>query len=246
MLGELRGRRYLVYTRVALSRSDMEGADQLPPFVIDLARKLNAEPRVVIQGLSKQGDGIFFKSQGVDELERELKATHEWTTHLLRGKTARYYLALRQGKISTLSLSASDAPSELDPRVQNWTVRLRVDDEEPKAPAIDLAALARSCRANNEYWIFTCDCGEPGCARIERPVAVARQDGFTVWLAHGIRPARVWVFESNQYASVIETMLRSVVKQVREAGSDASHINGFLHLHHIEKALYELGEPGDE
>ncbi len=46
---------------------------------------------------------------------------------------------------------------------------------------IDLNQLRASANAEGEFFIFTCECGDAGCAGIERPVTVARNAAGLYW-----------------------------------------------------------------
>ena len=59
---------------------------------------------------------------------------------------------------------------------------LRVDDHALlEGFTMDLRELVASTRRNGEFWIFTCGCGEPGCAGIEEPVRILHCPEEVVW-----------------------------------------------------------------
>lgn len=46
---------------------------------------------------------------------------------------------------------------------------------------LDLRELVESTKRGGEFWIFTCGCGEPGCAGIEAPVQVMYGVECVIW-----------------------------------------------------------------
>lgn len=77
--------------------------------------------------------------------------------------------------IEDLESSAGDTTKFLVPT-------LMVDDKViNEGFALDMRELANSCRADGEFFILTCGCGEPGCAGIFEGIAVSHQDGEVIW-----------------------------------------------------------------
>lgn len=85
---------------------------------------------------------------------------------------------------------------------------------------LDLRALVASTHANGEYWIFTCGCGEPGCARINRPVVVRHGCGEVIWEVP--EPIREWV-DDDSYRELVFAR-PSYFGVVREALASAQEL----------------------
>jgi hypothetical protein len=115
-----------------------------------------------------------------------------------------------------------------------WTA-LFVDGQEITSrewpSVIDLTQLRRSAGEDGEFFIFTCECGDAGCAGIDEPVSVTRDaDGIRwqlgdAWRFIGVSPdeGRDWeeqsaganggavagvprdfLFSAEQYAAAVE------------------------------------------
>jgi hypothetical protein len=261
--GEMGAKKYLVYVRVTHAEEEEVGTGPLPLVLLDTARAMDAEPFVVRVNMSPVGQGTAFRYWGSDELEHALKAnTAEWHSLLLRGKTVQDIAHLVKGKISRLELNISvvkpgdtlpamtpdefilrhmlGAPVDGVATESSLSVTIMVNGEKVSGHAIDLVALARSCFRDDEFYIFSCDCGEPGCARINKGVIVVTEEKLTVWKAYSILPCHVFVFDHRQYTEEIIATLRQFVSLYKSVPAETADSTYFWSLPDMEKALFEL------
>jgi hypothetical protein len=75
---------------------------------------------------------------------------------------------------------------------------------------VDLRELVESTKRGGEFWIFTCGCGEPGCANIEAPVQVMHGVECVVWQVpergrnrSGEASCREFFFERTSYLEAV-------------------------------------------
>lgn len=180
--------------------------------------------------------------------EDEYKQRDWWRRKLLHGCTAREYLQLTGG-VSRLEVVIRQTPagmvrpdpnepvnpllSDLDLGERNLEPYYRPGSVElalrivpdPKTHFsgyyISAEALLASTFSNDEFHIFTCECGSPECAGIKSGVDVVHEDGLVVWRMRGISPRRVVVFDSPQYRGEILEKIRAGLIAHRELGADA-------------------------
>jgi hypothetical protein len=83
-----------------------------------------------------------------------------------------------------ISFTLETTPPEDGQRASGVVVRasLTVDDREVSKLPIDLRALLASTERSGEYFIFTCGCGNSGCAGVDNGIIVVHSDyGLTDW-----------------------------------------------------------------
>lgn len=249
--GDMGRQKHLVYVRVTHDEAEEVGTGPMPLVLIDKANELGAVPHVTRINLSRTGDGVAFKYWGVDELEAELKAdTEAWNDILLRGRSMDDYVRLTKGKVNKLNIALDLSRIERsEPRDEhdwngvvmyglNTVPRVEVDGQRLPLAAVDVLGLMRSTMASGEYWIPTCDCGEPGCAGIDRGVDVVHDKGLVLWRGYGLRPRRVFLFDRAQYREAVLKGAREFIELYRQhGGNDFSAY--FIRFSYLEKALFE-------
>ena len=93
---------------------------------------------------------------------------------------------------------------------------------------LDLRELVASTHANGEYWIFTCGCGEPGCAGIGNPIVVQHGADMVYWLVPApIRQPRSdeprnveFTFERRSYFFVVKAALERALRMSDEVNDE--------------------------
>jgi len=82
-----------------------------------------------------------------------------------------------------LEFDIEDVESSTGDMAKFLVPSLMVDDREINEDfALDMRELVNSCRADGEYFILTCGCGEAGCAGVFEGIAVSHQNGEVVWV----------------------------------------------------------------
>ena len=180
--------------------------------------------------------------------EGEYKQRDWWRRKLLHNRTARDYLRLTGG-VSRLEVVIRRTPARMvhpdpnepvnplleglnreerntEPCYQPGSVELGLriapdPNTHFSGYHISAEALMASTWLNDEFYIFTCECGSPECAGIKSGVDVVHEGGLVVWRIRGIRPRRVVVFDSQQYCREILEKIRAGLAAYRELGSDA-------------------------
>lgn len=239
ILGELIGKRFVVYVRITIEDETEEGPGPAPGALIDAARELDAEPHLIRVHMRRVGGGTSFAYFGYYEfIEAVLGNEKEWNRALLPGKSVADFLRLVAGKLSALRIE-----NVIDSDCAK--LRLFLDGTEPYAGTIDAGDLLRSTIRSDEYDIFTCSCGVAGCAGIWRGVVVVNDGPLTLWKAYYAKGRRVFVFDRSQYRDEILLRVKEVVQFVRggEGRSVVPYEHGFSYL---EKALYEAEEAPEQ
>lgn len=221
LYGELGKLRILVYVRItwedgAEYHVDMidekldGGLGPMPQVLIDAAMQISAEPNVIRVHVRTNDYGTGFSYCGYNEfIEHVISNTDSWNMTLLSGKTVEWFRALVKGKLSTLHLDMSIKEDSID-------YRLLIDGEVPYDGAIAIDQLVRSTARNDDYWIFTCGCGEAGCAGIWRPVIIVSEGPYTLWKAYYAKRRKIFLFDRDAYRNTIWTFVQKLVEKARE------------------------------
>ncbi len=244
ILGTRYRRRILLYLRVTRDWREEDGAGSLPPILIDAAHEFRAEPHFIRINMIDSESGCFFDYLGLDALEAALNSNSvDWNKALLKGFRTEHFLRLKGFKINSLKLEAVEEHYK-NPESVILYPSLTIDGIECTKLAIDIVELAKSVHQNGQYYIFTCGCGDSGCAGINNGVTVVTDGGYTVWKAFSIQPRRIFVFESDAYRKEIEEFFPKFIlhyKCLVQKFPDEYWIY-FRELSWIEKAFYEIGE----
>ena len=79
---------------------------------------------------------------------------------------------------------------------------------------IDWIEMAKSAIEPGDYFIFTCGCGVPQCARIYTPVKVTHSERTISWHIIEPDPERHFEFSKSEYRSALVNFLRQVAETV--------------------------------
>ena len=116
---------------------------------------------------------------------------------------------------------------ESEEQLQNYPgkvlLELSVDTFTPGfgGALVDITALIASSIDSDEYYLFTCSCGYPGCAGIDGGIEVVHEDELVVWRDHDSKPMRVAVFNRKEYRSEIFSKVRQALALHKEMGPKA-------------------------
>jgi hypothetical protein len=120
-------------------------------------------------------------------------------------------------------------------------VRLQIDPD-PRTrtdhASICLESLLASTWLNDEFYIFNCDCGSPGCAGINAGVNVVHEDGLVVWAMRGSKPRRIVVFDHAQYRWEIFTQVRTALSLLKALGPESFLFTVYADRERTEQALH--------
>jgi len=112
-----------------------------------------------------------------------------------------------------------------------------VDGDSVCSYAIDYRALVCSAQAPGGYFIFTCGCGEPGCAGLQAPVEVEHRNDQIFWHMTDPEPERWFTFGKDQYREAIEAGLADILAILSPNrpdscfGPNGSTRAGFIQMH---------------
>lgn len=91
--------------------------------------------------------------------------------------------------------------------------------------SLDLTSLVKSCQWSGELYIFTCGCGEPGCAGIFQGIEVGHSHKEITWKCpnpisvsedtpdlweHGVTTFEHFAFEPEQYIDAIDSGIKQI------------------------------------
>jgi hypothetical protein len=213
LYGEMGDLRFIVYVRVTCD-DDPDPEDDTPPgTLLNAANDIGAEPHLIDVHVSKSGEYNAFRYRGYQEFIRAVKAHEsEWNRSLLKGKTVGDFLRLKGGELSELELVLE---KKKDDEGEFVRLRLRIDGHEPYDGTICPYELLKSTARSDEYFIFTCSCGEPGCAGIFHGIIVVNEGNRTLWKAYHAKLRKIFVFDRQQYTSEILTKCELAIQSVR-------------------------------
>ncbi|MFZ4778931.1 MAG: hypothetical protein ACOYM3_26495, partial [Terrimicrobiaceae bacterium] len=85
---------------------------------------------------------------------------------------------------------------------RDWIGMLCIDDcHLYENYAIDYIDLAKSAIVGGDYYILTCGCGVPGCARIDEPIKVVHEAERICWHVTDPWPERRFEFSRVAYST---------------------------------------------
>lgn len=265
MYVEAGGEVHLVFVRVTVEDEFETGAGPMPGILIDQACMHNAQAHVVRVHARRVECGVNFSYFGHEELVEELRLGEWWRRKLLRGRAARDYLQAAGGKPSRLELLIKHEQPGMRQREPSDFELAKIFSEDLKSPYyfhgavtiglrvtpdprtrtdyafISVCSLLASTHLNDEFYIFTCDCGSAGCAGIWAGVDVVHEDGLVVWLMRGNKPRRLLVFDHDQYRQEIFTKVRAALAVVKATGPEAL-FQSKTNTKFVEEALYRAEE----
>ena len=128
-------------------------------------------------------------------------------------------------KYDTIALQADlvDSP-EYSASTVNYSLKINDTDFHPEH-LLDLASLVKSCQWSGELYIFTCGCGEPGCAGIFQGIEVRHSHTEITWKCpsplsagadtpdlweHGVTTFEHFSFEPEQYMDAIDSGIKQI------------------------------------
>jgi hypothetical protein len=241
LTGRMNNKKYIAYIRFTRSIDEETGLGPTPQVLIDAARSLEAEPYILRINVSAGNNTIGFSYWGFEEFVTALKSNvDEWQTILLKGKTPQDFLRLKKGLISKIEINVIYSPEFQKYNQKGMlSLNLLIDGKELYKAALDLESLIRSCVCNDELYIFTCTCGEPGCADIDRGVIVAHKDDLTVWKVYGISPRKILVFNRKQYLREVLSKTKQFMRLYKQYSPSTKQGVYFQNIKRVENALNE-------
>lgn len=126
---------------------------------------------------------------------------------------------------------------------RDWIGMLSIDDcHLYEKYAIDYVDLAKSAIAGGDYYILTCSCGFPGCARINEPIKVMHEGGRIYWHVTDPRPERRFEFSQVAYSTSILDFLRQAQAEVPRPQNDDEFPFGYhgFHPHQLDWCVKTL------
>ena len=80
--------------------------------------------------------------------------------------------------------------------------------------AISYWDLARSAKEAGNFFILTCGCGVPECARLDDPIAVVHDGNTISWRVTDPEPKRQFSFDRDKYKAEVLRFLREAQASV--------------------------------
>ena len=93
--------------------------------------------------------------------------------------------------------------------------------------SIDWIDLAKSTFLAGNYFILTCGCGVPDCARLHEPIRVSHEVQTIGWHIIEPKPERRFEFEKQQYRTAILEFLKSVKMVVPDSEDSMEYSFGY-------------------
>ena len=239
LYGKLGTAKFLVYVRMTWNEEQETGTGPMPGILIDAAAECGAEPHVIRVHMSDVGQGRGFTYFGKEALTAAVKAHEpEWIRSLIGRRSVADFLRLKGGQVSELKLEIKRHSGYKE----TATMRLLIDGEKPTKRTICPLDLLCSTWQSDELYIFTCSCGESGCAGINRGIKVVHDGPYTLWKAYYARGRKVFVFDREQYKREILTQCAAAIRLVKKDIIDYI-VPWEDRLKYLEKAYYEATEP---
>jgi len=101
-----------------------------------------------------------------------------------------------------------------------WREEIQVDGQRcGQNYCLDYYELVRSLSADGDYFIFTCGCGEAGCAGISEGIRIRYAAGVVEWHVVEPAPEQRFRFAEQQYAQAIHAGLSAATKALPSKGT---------------------------
>lgn len=239
LYGEFGRERFLVYVRITVDCETETGTGPMPGLLVDAASELGAEPYVIRVHMTRAGQGVSFQYFGYDEfIDSVMSHSAEWNAQLIAPKSLEDFRRMLGRRVSQLCV-------EVDLNVEDerevLSLRVHIDGKEPYQGTICPISLLQSTVRSDEHDIFTCTCGEAGCAGIYRGVIVVNDGPFTLWKAFYARGRRIFLFDREQYRREILEKCGEALRFIR-AGENRWIVPYDGRATYFEKAFYEATE----
>jgi hypothetical protein len=199
-----------IHLTITRQKQDNPGFSPIPGFVQEACDARGIHPFQIRANLTYGQGTTGFVLHGCRDLIRHIQMDRSrWQSHLLGGIRMKEWAA-RLGKVSALQVDAHGGRLEL--RVDGGPVLLPIGkDEALDGPPVDPLDLCRSTTTDGEYWIFTCECGVPGCNGIYPGIQVIHQGGLTLWRTAECPGLPLAIFHRWQYRRTILRGIRALL-----------------------------------
>lgn len=206
------GDRFVTHVGVTRRTEPRAGLPLAPEELTEACREHHAIPLRLHVDLEAEDDHRLHTCHGESAFRAALRQDADrWKRHMLGGLDIQEWVS-RAGGISSLAICTADS---------NWPYA-SVDGEPPRLPheetwnhtnpPIDPWALCRSVTTDDECWLFTCECGERGCAGINFGILVAHSQGLVLWRSRERPEIPIAVFEARPYRRVVLRAMKALLR----------------------------------
>jgi hypothetical protein len=212
LLFTLGDERFATHLRVTRQEEDRGDFGPEPPLLTRIGNDCGATLLRLQVNLTVDDGRTMHACHGEAAFRAALRSDPaRWKRHMLGGVEAREWLA-RAGHLSGLRI-----------RVEGGWPYAEVDGEPirfPKGewlrrdnPPVDPGELCRSVAANDECWLFTCECSEPACGAIDSGILVAHDQGLVVWRCPEFPEVPLAVFDQRAYRKAALTAVKVLLRE---------------------------------
>jgi len=209
---DLGGDRYALHLCVTRWPSERKGFGPIPTLLARVCVEQGARPLQIRVNLRETVDGVFYDYFGLEAFTQEIHTNHaRWRNHLLLGVAATEWLA-RAGGVSTFGIDLKDGCPRV--KVGGHVLTLPLGNGRfIENPLVDPIELCRSVMTDDECWIFTCGCGEPGCAGIWSGILVVHSGPYTIWISPERPELPLGVFPKWRYRRTILATIKAMLSR---------------------------------
>ena len=216
---DLAGDPYALHLSVTRWPSDQKGFGPNPALLEEVCAERGARPLRIRVNLRETEDGLFYDNFGLEAFTQEIHTNQaRWQRHLLLGVGVPEWLS-RAGGVSTFGIDLKEGRPKV--KVGGKFLSLPVgEDEVQENPIVDPIELCRSVTTNDECWVFTCGCGEPGCAGIWSGILVVHHGPYTIWISPERPEVPLGVFPRWRYRRTILAATKAILRRGKGQGVD--------------------------
>ena len=199
-----------IHLAITKRKQDRPGSSPIPKFIQEACEARGIHPFQIRANLIYAKGTTDFVIHGCRDIIRHIQRDrNRWQAHLLGGISMKEWAA-RLGKVSTLQVGPQGGRLEL--LVDGKPVLLPIGkDRTLEGPPVDPLDLCRSTTTDGEYWIFTCECGVPGCNGINSAIQVIHHGGLTLWRTPERPDLPLAIFRRWQYRRTILRCIRALL-----------------------------------
>jgi hypothetical protein len=165
----------------------------------------------------------------------------EWNARRLGRRSVSNYARLIRNRVSRLKLDLGHERVHGPEGREMISLLLRAGNVSPWGGTISPRELMESAMGSGRYPIFTCSCGEPGCAGVFRDVLVIHEGERVLWKAWYARGRKIYVFNRTQYRNEI---LERCAEGIKWAQSTSRGLFGpYEDLAALERLHFDASDP---
>jgi hypothetical protein len=229
------GHRFVIFVQVMFPTVEPDWRT-VPGILAEAAARDQAQPAVVFVDPDRD-----YRGAGFIALAKRLKNLPEWRKFLLYGRTPGDFLKMRGARISQVEFRAkvTDYDDFWHRPMRMVEAEMLVDGEQIKWLSLSTGNLLHSLAYPDQLELFTCDCGDSGCAGIRFGCITCEHEGIMLIKMYSGKRPRLLLFDADQYRNSALDCLGRLSEMGLKIGTHTSWV--LVRPDSLKKQAKELG-----